>query len=63
MSDSLEDLARANKPVSWHLIFCGTYRPHERLTRFNLVINRKTAHVLGLTISQRLLISADEAIE
>ena len=63
MSDALEDLARANKLVSWHVFFCGTYRLHKRLTRFNLVINCKMAHFLRLTISQQLLIFADEVIE
>jgi ABC-type uncharacterized transport system substrate-binding protein len=36
---------------------------HKRLTGFKLVINCKTAHVLRLTISQQLLIFADEVID
>jgi putative ABC transport system substrate-binding protein len=37
--------------------------PVERATKFELVINNRTAKALGLTISSSLLLRADQVVE
>ena len=63
-----QDLAEIFRRAAGYVdkIFKGTKAgelPFQRYTRTYMVINRKTAKALGITISQELLLRADEVIE